>query len=159
MKTGLRLAKTILYPLLMILFFASFVKKDKDGCDRQKLLEKVVPKLKKFTIIQDYPFAFKKKKKNGEIEYNNNVITLNRGIRYRFFAVKNDELDGIPVVTIYNNTKHEIMFGSTYSSGRKAFYDDIEFECKTTGNYCLSFSFLEGVEGCALGVFSSNVVE
>jgi hypothetical protein len=159
MQTGLKLIRVLFLVLLTFLILTSFVKKDNEGCDKQKLLEKAVPKLKKFTIIQDYPFAFKKKKKNGEIEYSKNIITLNRGVRYRFFAVKNDELEGIPIVTIYNNAKQEIMLGSTYNAGRKTFYDEIEFECKTTGNYCLSFSFLDGIGGCGLGIFSSNIVD
>jgi hypothetical protein len=155
-----RLIKNIIAAAFLISLFilsGSFKGKSKDGCERTKLLEKAAPRLKKFTIIQDYPYTFKKKKKNGQIEYSKNIVTLNRGIRYRFYAVRNEELEGLPIVTVYNNEKQEIMLASTYNAGRKVFYDEIEFECKTTGNYCLSFSFLEGVEGCALGIFASNI--
>ncbi|WP_317897994.1 hypothetical protein [Aurantibacillus circumpalustris] len=99
----------------------------------------------------------KKKKGSASIEYKKQVITLNRGVRYKFFAVRNKDYEGQPILTIYNNEKQEFMLGSTYNSTFKKFYNELEFECKTTGNYCLSFSFLDGEEGCALGIFSSLV--
>ena len=131
----------------------------KKGCDRDELMQLAIPKLKKFTLIQDYPFSLKKKKKNDEIQYSKQTVTLNRGITYKFYAVKNDEFEGIPIVYIYNNTKQEFLLGSTYNTTFKKFYEEINFECKTTGNYCLSFCFQDGLEGCGLGIFSSNVKE
>lgn len=150
--------KSILYILIFFSFcvFASFIIKKK-GCDRDELFEKASPKLKKFILIQDYPFSLKKKKKNAPIEYSKQTVTLNRGITYKFFAVRNEEFEGLPIVYIYNNTKQEFLLGSTYNTTFKKFYEEINFECKSTGNYCLSFCFQEGLEGCALGVFSSNV--
>lgn len=142
---------------LVVLVLSSFYVKKKDKCDRENLIEEAIPKLKKFTYMQDYPFSFKKKKKNGTIEYSKHMITLNRGIRYKFYAVRNDEYEGVPVVAIYNNEKQEFLLGTTYNSNLKKFYDEIEFECKTTGNYCVSFSFFDGMEGCGLGIFSSYV--
>jgi len=158
MKNGLTKVAFIGSIIAMFWVGTSFIIKKKE-CDRQLLLEKAVPKLKKFTLIQDYPFSFKKKKKNDAIEYSKQMITLNRGIRYKFYAVKNDEFEGIPIVYIFNNEKQEVMLGSSYNTHYKKFYDEIEFECKTTGNYCLSFCFQDGLDGCALGVFSSNVKE
>lgn len=146
--------------LLLVLscIFASFIIKKK-GCDREELLAKATPKMKKFTLIQDYPFSLKKKKKNDPIEFSKQTVTLNRGITYKFFAVRNEEFEGLPIVYIYNNVKQEFLLGSTYNTTFKKFYEEINFECKSTGNYCLSFCFQEGLEGCALGVFSSNVKE
>jgi len=118
-----------------------------------------VDQLKRFTLIQEFPFYMKKKKKNDAIEYKKQVITLNRGVRYKFYAVRNAEYEGLPILSIYNNEKQEFLLGSTYNPTFKRFYNELEFECKTTGNYCLSFSFLDGMEGCALGVFSSLVKE
>lgn len=139
-------------------FFASFIIKKKE-CDRQALLDIATTKIKKFVLIKDYPFSFKKKKKNDPIEYSKQTVMLNRGITYRFYAVKNEEFEGVPIVYIYNNEKQEFLLGSTYNTALNKFYDEIKFECKSTGNYCLSFCFQDGLEGCGLGVFSSNVKE
>lgn len=147
------------FGLVLLVMFSSFIGKDKNTCDRQKLLELAVPRLKKYTLMQDYPFSFKKKKKSNEAEMSKNVVTLNRGVRYRIYTIKNDAFDGQPIVTIYNNEKLEFMIATTYNASRKVFYNEIEFECKTTGNYCLCFSFLDGEEGCALGIISTNITE
>lgn len=127
-------------------------------CDRQALLSKGVGLLKNFSFIQDYPFSFKKKKKD-KAEFAKHVVTLNRGIRYKFFAVRSDEYEGQPVVSIFNNEKQDFIIASTYNEKFKRFYNEIEFECKATGNYCLTFHFLDGIEGCALGIFASNIKE
>jgi len=132
--------------------FYSFKKGD---CSNSEMSSAAVDQLKKFTLIQEFPFYMKKKKKDGETEYKKQIVTLNRGVRYKFFAVKNPEYDGQPILSIYNNEKQEFLLGSTYNPTFKRFYNELEFECKTTGNYCMSFSFLDGMEGCALGVFSS----
>jgi len=146
---------------LLVFMFAglAFTPFKKGDCTNSEMTATAVDQLKKFTLIQQFPFYMKKKKKNEETEYKKQVITLNRGVRYKFFAVKNADYDGQPIITIYNNEKQEFLLGTTYNATFKRFYNELEFECKTTGNYCLSFSFLDGMEGCALGVFSSLVKE
>lgn len=129
----------------------------KGDCTSSEMTETAVDKLKKFTMIQNYPYYFKKSKKGQLAAVQKQVITLNRGVRYKFYAVKNEKYDGKPVISIYNDEKQEFLLGSTYNPTFKRFYNELEFECKTTGNYCLSFSFLDGEEGCALVVFSSLV--
>lgn len=156
----MKLIKKIAY-FLSILSLAftgfAFYSLKKGDCSNSQMTTTAVDQLKKFTLIQEFPFYMKKKKKDGEIEYKKQVITLNRGVRYKFFAVKNTEYEGQPILSIFNNEKQEFLLGSTYNPTFKRFYNELEFECKTTGNYCLSFHFLDGVEGCALGVFSSLV--
>jgi hypothetical protein len=131
----------------------------KGDCTNSDMTATAVDQLKKFTMIQDFPFYMKKKKKSDGIEYKKQVITLNRGVRYKFFTVKNNDYEGVPIVSIYNNEKQEFLLGSTYNPTFKRFYNELEFECKTSGNYCLSFSFQDGLEGCALGVFASLIKE
>lgn len=129
------------------------------GCDKETLLPMAMEKLKKFTLIQDFPFFMNKKKKKEEVgpEIKKQVITLNRGVRYKFFAIRNPDYPGMPVVTIYNNEKMEFLVGTTFNAQLQKFYEVIEFECKTTGNYLLVFSIQNNLEGCGLGVFSSLV--
>lgn len=136
---------------IILLLFSSYRGSD---CNYEKLYEDGMKKLKKFTLMKDYQVYMKKSKKKDGPEFLKQTITLNRGVRYKFYAVKNDAFDGVPVVTIYNNEKMEFLLATTYNPAIKHFFEVIEFECKTTGNYCLTFSFLEGKEGCALGISS-----
>ncbi|MES2678699.1 MAG: hypothetical protein V4635_02385 [Bacteroidota bacterium] len=154
--------KLIIYPVLLltIIFTCSgFYSFKKGGCDNSTLIKEAVDQLKKFTLIQDFPFYLKKRKKDHDIEYKKQIITLNRGVRYKFFTVRSSEYDGLPILSIYNNEKQEFLLGTTYNATFKRFYSELEFECKTTGNYCLSFSFQDGMEGCAVGIFSSLIKE
>ncbi|PBQ33781.1 hypothetical protein CNR22_18995 [Sphingobacteriaceae bacterium] len=151
--------KLLVLALSLIFVCSGFFTFKKGDCSTSKMTATAVDQLKKFTMIQEFPFYMKKKKKDAETEYKKQIITLNRGVRYKFFAVRNAEYEGQPILCIYNNEKQEFLLGSTYNVTFKKFYNELEFECKTTGNYCLSFSFLDGMEGCALGVFSSLVKE
>jgi len=142
--------------LIVICLLLSF---KKEKCESKEMASESIDRLKKFTLIQSFPFYMKKKKKSEEVERQTQIITLSRGVHYKFFNVKNPEYDGVPIVSIYNNEKMEFLLGTTYNASFKRFYNELEFECKTTGNYCLAFSFYEGLEGCAIGVFSSLIKE
>ncbi len=147
----------LIFVLIVALALSTFSFK-RGGCDKEELMPMAVEKLKKFTLIQDFPFFMNKKKKKEEgPEVKRQVITLNRGVRYKFFAIRNTNYPGLPIVTIYNNEKMEFLVGTTYNTQLQKFYEVIEFECKTTGNYLLQFSIQNNAEGCGLGVFSSLV--
>ena len=147
----------ILVLLSVYVISSAFFYNKKGGCDSDGLYAEAVLKLKKYTLIEEYPFYIKKKKKSGPIEFKKQIITLNNGVKYKFFTVKNPEYDGQPILSIYNNEKQEFLLGSTYNASMKKFYNEIEFECKSTGNYCLSLSFHDGQEGCAIGIFASLI--
>jgi hypothetical protein len=144
--------------LIVAIFMAmSFNKEDK--CVNQSMSKEVTERLKKYTLIDNFPFHLKEKKKKDPVEYKKQVITLNRGVKYKFYAIRNSEYEGLPIVTIYNNEKMEFLIASTYNFNMKKFYNEVEFECKSTGNYCLAMGFLDGMEGCALGVHASLIKE
>ncbi|MGZ3901668.1 MAG: hypothetical protein ACXVDC_15180 [Bacteroidia bacterium] len=138
----------------LIMVSNSFTSLKKKDCDPQALLSEGVSKLKNFTFVKEYPFSFKEKKKNKPIEYKKQLVTLNRGVKYKFLAISNKEYEGQAVVSIFNNEKQEILVATTYNQAMKKHYDEISFECKTTGNYCLSFCFNDGMEGCAVGIMA-----
>jgi len=129
----------------------------KGSCVTSEMNMAAVDQLKKFNMVQQYPVYLKRNKKADAEGTFKQVLTLNRGVRYKFFAIKNPDYTGQPVLTIYNNEKMEFMIGSTYNASFKRFYNELEFECKTSGNYCFTLNFLDGEEGCALGVYSSLI--
>ncbi|PBQ34540.1 hypothetical protein CNR22_23070 [Sphingobacteriaceae bacterium] len=131
----------------------------KGGCNHERLMTEAVDRLKKYTLLQDFPLYMKEKKKKDAIEFKKQIITLNRGVKYKFYTVRNTDYEGLPILSIYNNEKMEFLLGITYNANLKKFYNELEFECKTTGNYCLAFNFQDGLEGCGLGVFASLIKE
>lgn len=135
--------------------FSSFKKGD---CATASMSSAAIDRLKKFTMVEEFPFYIKSAKK-GETLVKKQVVTLNRGVRYKFFTIRNTDYEGLPILSIYNNEKQEALLGSTYNPTAQKFYNDLEFECKATGNYCITFSFLDGMEGCAIGVFASLVTK
>jgi len=151
-----RLKKFMIIITSFVIFYSamSFNTMKKKECNSEQLLSKGFDRLKKYSLIKGYPFSFNEKKKNKPVEYLKQIVTLNRGVKYKFFAVPNDDFEGQPVITIHNNEKQEFLLATTYNFNFKKFYDEINFECKTTGNYCLSFSFLDGKEGCAVGIMA-----
>lgn len=157
MKSIVKLSSSLLSGALLVVICITLYSFKKGNCAKDEMTTEVIDRLKKFTLIQSYPFNMKKKKKSEEIERKVQLITLNRGVRYKFYTVRNEDYEGLPILAIYNNEKMEFLLGTTYNANLKKFYNELEFECKTTGNYCLAFSFQEGLEGCAIGVFSSLV--
>ncbi len=145
--------------VIVVLLFMITTGFKKGDCTKDSMRSEAVDRLKKFTLIQDFPVYLKKKGKKDPIESKKIMITLNRDVRYKFYTIRNDEYEGQPVLTIYNNEKCEFMLGSTYNNYLKKFYNELEFECKSSGTYCLCLNFQDGLEGCALGVFSSLIKE
>jgi len=157
MKNKLKKTTFGLSILCLSILCSSYYGIKKGGCEKESLMTEATSKLKKYTLIQDFPFYIRKKKKSGEIEFKKQIITLNRGVNYKFYTIRNTDYEGMPILSIYMNEKQEVLLGSTYNSAQKKFYSEIDFECKTTGNYCLSLSFQDGLEGCAVGVFASMI--
>ena len=156
MKSLLKKTYSILSLIVVVLFMMAF---KEDKCVNESMNKEVSVRLKKFTLIQQFPFRMKEKRKKDPIEYKKQVIALSSGVKYKFYAIRNTEFEGLPIMTIYNNEKLEFLLGSTYNFNSKKFYNEIEFECKSTGNYCLAMSFQDGMEGCSLGVFASLIKE
>jgi len=152
MKKSAKVFATLALFACAFIVTSSFTFKKKK-CDYDAMRKEAFKKMDPFALINDYEIYMGEKKKSESGQVKQTVI-LNRGVKYKFYAIQNKRLEGIPIVTIYNNEKQDFMLATTYNAHVKRFYEEIEFECKTSGNYCLAFSFQEGKEGCALGVSS-----
>jgi hypothetical protein len=124
----------------------------KDKCNSDALYEQLVLKLKKFSVLKDYRIYMKKKKKLTPDEYEYFTIPLNRGVVYKFQAISNPDFEGKLVINLYNNPQKEFMFATTLSQGTQNVKESIEFKCQSTGNFCIGYYFLGGVEGCGVAV-------
>lgn len=149
MKKMKALFKTALM-LVLVLTLTS----GKDPCAGDELYNQALSMLKDYSLIKDYRVSLKKKKKNGPEEFMYFPITLNRNQKYRFYGVSSPLLKGKLVITIYNNMKRDFQVATTYNKATQTARESIEFQCSTTGNFCIGISFLNGEEGCGVGIAS-----
>lgn len=118
------------------------------------LYQKALTKLNNFNLIKDYKVYLKKKKASEPSAYMYYPVTLNSGERYRFYGLDDAALKGRIVITIYNNMAREFQVATTYNVKTKTRSDAIEFLSHTTGTFCIGLSFLDGEEGCGVGISS-----
>jgi hypothetical protein len=118
------------------------------------LYQKALTKLNAYNLIKDYKVYLKKRKAKDPVEYVYFPVTLNSGEKYRFYGLDDAALKGRIVITIYNNMKREFQVATTYNVKTKSKLDAIEFLSHTTGTFCIGFSFMEGEEGCGVGIAS-----
>ncbi len=126
----------------------------KDSCNSDPTYQKALAKIKEFNLIKDYRVYIKKKKKGDPPTAVYFPVTMNRGERYRFYGLESPEYKGKMVVTIYNNMKREFPVATTYNQATQTKLDAIEFKSGSTGTFCIGFYFLDGEEGCGVGISS-----
>lgn len=143
--------KTIVIKLVLLLIIPIMGFK-KDKCNSDALYEKVLSKLKKYSVLKDYRIYCKKKKKLTAEDYEYFTIPLNRGVTYKFYALNNTDMEGKLVINLYTSPTKEYMFATSLSQGTRVVHESIEFQCSNTGNYCIGYYFLDGNEGCAVAV-------
>lgn len=143
-------ATRIFFGLSLVLLLCS----GKDSCNSEGLYQQGLRQLKDYTLIKDYRVYLKHKKKNDPVEYTYYPITLNRDVKYKFYCLSSSEYKGKMVLTIYNSMKREFTVATTYNPATKTWRESIEFLSHSTGNFCIGFYFLDGEEGCGVGMSS-----
>lgn len=148
MRTTMTITRTLV--ILSLILLCSF---NKDA-SHAALYKQALGKLNNFNLIKDYKVYMKRKKTKDPIEYTYFPVTLNSGERYRFYGLDDQALKGRMVITIYNNMQRDFQVATTYNAKTKTKSDAIEFLCHTTGTFCIGFYFLDGEEGCGVGISS-----
>lgn len=146
----MKLKKTFIQLTVFLIIPLMGFKKDK--CNTDALYDQLVVKLKKFSVLKDYRIYKKKIKKLTPDDYEYFTIPLNRGVVYKFQAMNNPDFEGKLVINLYNNPQKEYMFATTLIQGTQNMRESIEFKCQSTGNFCIGYYFLDGVEGCGVAV-------
>lgn len=124
----------------------------KDKCNTEELSTSAVKKLGKYTFLKDYKISMKRKKSLSPEDYQYFTIPVNRGSKYKFVALSSPELEGKLVINLYNSPKKEFVFATTLSQRTREVKESIEFNCETTGNFCIGYYYLDGKEGCGVAV-------
>lgn len=81
-------------------------------------------------------------------------ITLNRDVKYKLYCLSSPEYKGKMVMTIYNSMKREFTVATTYNPATQTWHGSLEYLSHSTGNFCIGFYFLNGEEGCGIGMSS-----
>ncbi|MFL5765024.1 MAG: hypothetical protein ACJ77K_13855 [Bacteroidia bacterium] len=149
---------TILTPLLVtagVVISISFVPR-KSGCDSDALYQETLKKLNTFSLLKDYRVYMKNGKKNAPAEVMSFPITLNRGMKYKFFCAESKEYGGKLLFSLYTtrNSKPDFLFATNYIKETGKVFESIEFQSESTVNCVIVFSFQEGKEGCGVGISS-----
>lgn len=128
---------------------SSFV--PKKNCSGDDEYEKGIASLKDYTLLKDYRVSLSKGKKGEKAPIQSYPISLNNGMKYKFFCIGNPSNETKMVVSIFAKPNGEIMMATSFNTTLKKHYETVEFTSKTTGNYYISFHFEEGKEGCGVG--------
>jgi hypothetical protein len=139
------------FSLLCILTFSGF---NKDQCNSEQIYQDALEKLNGFSFLKDYRVYLKKKKKDGPVEVAFYPLTMNRGEKYRFFGLQSAEYKGRIEINIYADATHQNLIATTYNPSTQTSHESIEFLSHSTGNFCIGFYFLNGDEGCGVGMSS-----
>lgn len=148
-KRPIQIARVATALLLVVLLCSG-----KDSCNSDGIYKQALGMLKNYSLIKDYRVYLKKKKKSDPVEFAYFPITLNRDVKYKFYCLSSPEYKGKLVLTLYNSMKREFTVATTYNPATKTAHESIEFMSHSTGNFCIGFYFLEGEEGCGVGVSS-----
>lgn len=120
-----------------------------------ELIEVCYPLLGDFKYIKSYPIKFKKSKKGTPPLSGKNVLVLNGGTKYKIVACNAEEMEGKLIMQLFQSSSSTLV-GSTYDPTTKKHYNGIEFSCKMSGVYYLSYYFDEGKEGCSVILLSEQ---
>ena len=152
-----KILNTTLKPFIVFLVFVTFsFIPSKQNCVSDELYESTLKKLSQYALLKDYRIYVPKKKVNDPEATVFFPITLNSGVKYKFWGAQNDKYDGKLTVSLFTtrNGKADFLFATNYRKDIDKFYESIEFQSESTMNCLIAFSFKDGKEGCGLGLSS-----
>lgn len=114
-------------------------------CDNS-LLTSAREKLKGAMFIKDFKIRLQKGSKGKLPPTVTSSIYLNKGSHYRITLSNSSENKTFAVATL---TDEFTTYGTSYDSETDVNFEVIDFYCKKTQVYFLSFYFKDGKEGCA----------
>ena len=141
--------------IFFIFISFSFIGK-KSGCDSNAVYEQALKKLSSFSLLKDYRVYLKAAKKNTPAETVYFPMTLNRGVKYKFFGAQSGEYEGKLTISLFTlrNGKPDFLFATNYENDLNKIYESIEFQSESTMNCLIAFAFKDGKEGCGVGISS-----
>jgi hypothetical protein len=140
--------KNIIITLASLVIIAFISKKTKAQCNDQ-LLSKSVVLLGEYTYLKDFRTKLKKARKNDPIPTAKYSVVLSKGTSYRIVTNNATEFPGKIILELYSQ---QGPIASNFDKDTNKFYETLDFTCKKSGLYYVVLSFLDGEEGCGLGL-------
>jgi len=103
------------------------------------------------TYVKHFKVRFEKSKNPKKASVANFTILLNKGNHYRFNVQNDSTKVGKAQLTLYDDFK---VYGSNINPSNGKIYPYFDFYCKKTNPYYISIQFVDGEEGCAVGMLS-----
>lgn len=103
------------------------------------------------TYVKHFKVRFEKSKNPKKASVANFTILLNKGNHYRFNVHNDENRPGKAKLTLYDDFK---SYGSNINPANGKIYPYFDFYCKKTNPYYISIQFVDGEEGCAVGMLS-----
>lgn len=103
------------------------------------------------TYVKHFKVRFEKSKNPRKASIANFTILLNKGNHYRFNVQNDTTKPGKAKLTLYDDFK---VYGSNINPSNGKIYPYFDFYCKKTNPYYISIQFVDGEEGCAVGMLS-----
>jgi len=120
-------------------------------CD-ENLVEKAIKNSGKDALfIRDFKIKNTKKHTSFLSPVMSTEIELISGFVYRFYVENEEIYEATAILQIYEDN---MLLGSTYNFETKTYEKSFDFICDETGNFDLIMSFIEPLEGCAVGIMS-----
>ncbi len=150
-KKHRNIIKSILKILLIITISIINSLRSYSQCD-ESLVEKAIKNSGQDVLyIRDFKIKNTKKQLSFLSPVTSSEVRLNSGITYRFYVENEAIYKGEALLQVYDDN---MMLASTYNFETKTDEKSFDFICPETGNYEVLMSFIEPLEGCAVGIMS-----
>lgn len=134
--------KLVVAGILSLFLFTSFL--SIDDCDG---FAPCPLDLSQYSLIKSYKISLKKQEYiEAKARYS---IMLSKGTRYRISGCANEDYSKKPIKFVLFDNYGKVASNLDEDKGK--FYEAIEYECKKTGVYYLTYSFEDGKAGCGSG--------
>ena len=135
---------TILFTIIAISFANSQCNKD--------LVTNCCTNISSSSIfLQQYRAKLGTSKANQDIPVARFSVLLNKGNTYKFDICSALDFEGEAILQLYDGNK---LIASTFHKPSKTDFKAFEFFCSKSAIYKIYISFLDGKQGCAVGILS-----
>ena len=102
-------------------------------------------------FLQQYRAKLGAQKASQDIPVARFSVLLNKGNIYRFDVCSALDYEGEAILQLYDGNK---LIASTFHNASKNNFKAFEFSCSKSAIYKIYISFLDGKQGCAVGILS-----
>ena len=117
------------------------------------LLDVCAEKFQGGRFIRSFPVQLEGQRQGETLPVRKYNILLSNGTTYKISACNANEYPGRAIISIHHEDE---LIGSTYLLETREHLPFLLIDCTQTGLYNLSIYFENGLEGCAVGIISSQ---